>query len=52
MVGNLTLNDTMSDDKEDYNESHPKTISSRLNRVSIERIKKLGKHWDECYGEP
>jgi hypothetical protein len=42
----------MSDDKEDYIEEHPTSINKRLNRLSVKKIKSLGKHWEEMYGEP
>ena len=46
MVGTIT---TMSEQQQEY-EEQPTIISKKLNRISIERIKRLGKHWEETFG--
>jgi len=44
----ITVND-MSEQQQEY-EEQPTIISKKLNRISLERIKRLGKHWEETFG--
>lgn len=43
------FNDDMSEQQQEYEDDKPGTIHNKLNKISIERIKKMGRHWDETY---
>lgn len=51
-VGDSTIMIDMSEQQETYKDIKDKTTSAVLNRMSIERIKRMGEHWTQCYGEP
>ncbi len=42
----------MSDSQDEYVDPHSVIIATRLKRLSINKIKQMGEHWAQCYGEP
>jgi hypothetical protein len=54
MVGIMTLTDidNMTEQQEEYNSIQGKTIANRLNRLSLNKIKEIGKKWNEKFREP